>query len=165
MEWIALAVVVALALAVVVALAVAAAFARAVRSRRAGTASAEATPALTPDDRAELERGFARIEQEVAGTLETLLAARLQVLVSRGVPLRAMRSAPGEHTARLLFANGTVLIGRAERPGELYALAIQVHREGVAVESWHADPAGTVVRFRWPAGSADLVVMGLDQAD
>lgn len=153
MEWVALAVLIALALGWWG------------RRRHDRPAPEEEFPGLSPAELAELERGFARVERETSGTLETLLAARLRVLVSRGVPLRAMRRAPGEHTARLHFANGTVLIGQAERPGELYALAVQMHREGVQLASWHAGPDGTVLRFSWPQGGADLLVLGLDQAD
>lgn len=155
MKWVVLALLVALAVVL----------GRWLRRRRARQTAGSDLPDLSPQELTELEQGFARVEREESGILETLLAARLRVLVSRGVPLRAMRPAPGEHAARLVFANGTVLICRAERPGDLYALAIRVHREGARLASWGSGPDGTVLRFSWPEGGADLIALGLDQSD
>lgn len=122
-------------------------------------------PELTPEDEAELEREFAAVEKEGAHTLESLLDLRLRILSSRRVPLRAIRAAPGPHTGRLAFADSTVLLARARRAGELYRLAVAIPDNAITIQSWSHEPDGTVLVFRWPQESAELVVIGLDQAD
>lgn len=122
-------------------------------------------PELTPEDEAELEREFATVEQQGAHTLESLLDLRLRVLSSRRVPLRAIRAAPGPHTGRLAFADSTVLLARARRPGELYRLALAVRDNAITITAWSHEQEGTVLLFTWPGESAELVALGLDQAD
>lgn len=151
MEWVALL----LALALVVGLA-------GVRARRRPRRD---ELGLTPDDEAELTRGFAAAEHEDAHILETLLDRRLRTVQSRGVPLRAIRPAPGEHTGRLVFANGTVLLARARRPGDLYIVALNIRAHAICLTSWSRAPDGIVLCFQWEGKSAELLVLGLDQAD
>ncbi len=147
--------------------------ARALRDRRQRAAARRperhrhrpGDPELTPEDEVELERELAAVEREGAHTLEALLDLRLRVLVSRRVPLRAIRPAPGPHTGRLAFADSTVLLARARRPGELYRLALTVPDHAIVIESWSHEEDGTVLRFVWPEDSAELLVIGLDQAD
>ena len=162
---------VALALALLLGLALA----RALRDRRTSRADRAVRPArghrhkdeplLAPDDEAELAREFATVEHEEAHVLEALLDLRLRTVQSRRVPLRAIRAAPGPHTGRLVFANGTVLLARARRPGELYTVALNLRDHAVCLDSWTHEPDGTVLQFRWDGESAELVVLGLDQAD
>lgn len=122
-------------------------------------------PALTPDDEAELARGFAAAEHDDSHILDALLDRRLRTVQSRRVPLRAVRPAPGVHTGRLVFANGMVLLARARRPGELYLVALNVHAHAICLDSWSREPDGTVLRLTWNAETAELLALGLDQAD
>lgn len=120
---------------------------------------------LVPDDEAELARTLAAAAREESHTLESLVDHRLRVLASRHVPLRAIRAAPGPHTGRLAFADSTVLLARARRPGELYRLAVAIPDNAITIEAWSHEQDGTVLTFRWPQDSAELVVIGLDQSD
>lgn len=122
-------------------------------------------PQLNPQDELELERDFAAAAAEGAHTLESLIDVRLQQLCSRAVPLRAIHAAPGPHTGRLAFADSTVLLARARRPGELYRLALSLPEHSLTINSWTRELDGTVLRFSWEQQSAELVVIGLDQAD
>lgn len=153
-----------LALALVLGLMVA----RAVRDRSARPRTGARAPqdALAPQDESDLAREFAAVEEELGATRQRLLARRLEVLRTRQIPLRAVRPAPGPRTGRLVFADGTVVIARARRPGELYVMAVQLHDHAVCLESFTAADEGTVLRMVWPPeGSAELVALGLDQAD
>lgn len=124
-------------------------------------------PGLTPEDTAELTREFAAAAEESSHALESLLDRRLWVLASRRVPLRAIRHAAGlPHSGRLVFADGTVLLARAQRPGELYRLALAVaDGRSVTIDVWSHGPEGTALRCTWSRESADLLVLGLDQSD
>ena len=122
-------------------------------------------PEFAPEDAAELERQLAAIAAEGAHTLESLLGLRLRILSSRHVPLRAVRAAPGPRTGRLVFADSTVLLARARRSGELFRLALAIRAPAVTTESWSHEQDGTVLTFTWPRERAELVLIGLDQAD
>ncbi|USQ80654.1 hypothetical protein [Ornithinimicrobium faecis] len=165
MEWAALT----LALVLILGLALA----RALRDRRkpSGPHPAEqprrrlGDPELTPQDEAELTREFAAVAEESGHTLDSLLELRVRVLTSRRVPLRAIRAAPGPHTGRLAFADSTVLLARARQPGELYRLALALPDHAITIDSWSHEQDGTVLSFTWPQERAELLVIGLDQAD
>lgn len=165
MEWAALV----LALVLILGLALA----RALRSRSAppGPPRPEPLrrrlddPELAPQDEVELTREFAAVEAESGHTLESILELRVRVLASRRVPLRAIRAAPGPRTGRLAFADSTVLLARARRPGELYRLALALPDHAITIDAWSHEQDGTVLRFIWPQESAELLVIGLDQAD
>ncbi|WP_256841966.1 hypothetical protein [Ornithinimicrobium cryptoxanthini] len=122
-------------------------------------------PALTPDDEEDLARGFAAAEHDGSHILEALLDRRLRTVQSRRVPLRAVRPAPGVHTGRLVFANGMVLLARARRPSELYLVALNVRAHAICLDSWSHEPDGTVLRLTWNSETAELLALGLDQAD
>lgn len=122
-------------------------------------------PSIAPQDEAELTREFAAVEHESGHALESLLELRVRVLASRHVPLRAIRASPGPHTGRLVFADSTVLLARARQPGELYRLALALPGEALTIETWSHESDGTVLRFSWPGQSAELLLIGLDQAD
>src|SRR5699024_1983300 len=114
---------------------------------------------------AELARELAAAERDGAAALEVLLDRRLRILTSRRIPLRAIRSAPGPHTGRLAFADSTVLLGRARRPGELYRLAIAVPEQSVTIKSWTQEVEGAVLHLVWGQEQAEVIIVGLDQAD
>lgn len=161
MEWVALA----LALVLILGLALA----RALRDRRQPSARHSwrppEAPALAPEDEAELSREFAAVEQESGHRLTSLLDRRLRVLTSRRIPLRAIRPAPGPRTGRLVFADSTVLLARARRPGELYRLAVAVPEHSVTIDSWTHQQDGTVLHLVWAEDAVEVLAIGLNQAD
>lgn len=125
-----------------------------------------ATATLSAQDLADVRARFAAVLGEDARSRDVLVGARLEVLVRRRVPLRLLRPAPGEHVARLVFADGTVLLARAAEPGEIYRVAMHVEKHHVCLQAWAPHPDGQALRLAWdPRGHADLVALGLDQAD
>lgn len=166
MEWAA----VALALALILGLGIARAL-RAPGREPPGRAHAARTrkrlgdPAVSQEDAQDLARGFAEAERAAAHNLEALLEQRLHLVQSRRIPLRAIRAAPGPHTGRLVFADGTIVLVQARRPGELYRLALNIPDHALCVQGWTHKEDGTVLAFHWSDGQAELLVIGLDQAD
>lgn len=124
------------------------------------------TSTFDPADIAELAERFAAVDAEQARAHCFAIDMRLRVLAHRRVPLRAVQPAPTAGTARICFADGTVVLARAARPGELVNLVCGVHRAATCLASWNAGPAQTTMRFAWSHGrTADLIAIGLDQSD
>ena len=123
-------------------------------------------PPTPPPVKDELELRFDAVLEEASEIKKRLVSARLDVLRDRRVPLRTIRAAPGVHTARLLFANGTTVIAHARQPGQLYTVALHLRSAHVTLDSWAQEHDGLVLRLIWgPEGRAELVAEGLDQAD
>lgn len=153
MEWIGAAVLVLVVVLLVV---------QAVRRRAPG----QDDLGVAPQDEADLARAFEAVDRETGPTREKLLASRLEVLRQRRVPARRVRQVPGSDSARLAFADGTVLIVRSHKPGELYVMAVILAEHPVCVQDFNRVEQGTVVHLVWPPrGSLELEVLGLDQAD
>lgn len=122
--------------------------------------------ALDPADEEDLAQVFARVEAEAAHEqLLTHLADRLDGLVARRVPVRAVRAAPRSGLVRLGFADSTVLVARAVHPTELAALAMVVADRHVVPQSYSLRPEGLDLLLGWGSGTATLQVVGDDQAD
>lgn len=131
------------------------------RSRRV-RGQAEELPGVDPED---LDRVFAEVELEEAARRQALVDARLQLLQSRSVPVRAIRPAPGRNAVRLCFADTTVLLVSAQ-PGAFVDLAVALPKHPVCLTAWQRDATGTRVRLGWPPdGHVDLRAVGLDQPD
>ncbi len=132
-------------------------------ARRSGRGPDE--PVLSPGDVVELDELFARAHAEHSHEVDVLLAARLQPLVRRSVPVRAIRPAPGPHAVRICFADGTVVLARGHTPGDLGMLAFVLRSHAVRLESCQRDETGTQLVFRWTRDrSLGAVAVGLDQA-
>ena len=69
------------------------------------------------------------------------------------------------NTMTRMQADSTMLLARAHRPGELYRLAVAVPEHSVTLESWSHRPDGTVLHLVWPHDSAEVLAIGLDQAE
>lgn len=121
---------------------------------------------MSPQDEAELVHAFQSVDRELGAAREKLLAARLEVLRRRQVPARGVRQVPGADAARLAFADGTVLIVRARKAGDLYVMAVSLVEHPVCVRDVRHEEGNTVVQMVWPPhGHLELQVLGLDQAD
>lgn len=113
-----------------------------------------------------LDAALARVWAEHAGGADTLLDARLAVIVRRGVPARAIRPAPGTHTVRVVFADGTVLLCRGTGHGDFGRLGLALHHHSVRLGSYSRGAAGTRLEFQWhPDQHLAAVAVGLDQPD
>lgn len=96
----------------------------------------------------------------------TVLTHRLRVVQQRGVRIAAVRPAPIEHTARLVFADGTVVVIQTDHPYDLPDLAVRlvrgerVHLTAVAPEAAAVRLELTTLRRR-----VEVEATGFDQAD
>lgn len=96
----------------------------------------------------------------------TILAHQLRVVHRRGVRIAAVRPAPIEHTARLVFADSTVVVIRSDQPHDLPDLAVRLVR-GERVHLTRVAPELDAVRLELTTQSRRVQVRatGFDQAD
>ena len=103
-----------------------------------------------------------------ANDLALRLWCRLNPLVQRCVPARAIEAAPVPRAARLRFADGTAVIVTSVVPGDVGTLALAMRRGSVKATACGAGPDGaTRLVFICPGGHRELSlrVLGLDQPD
>lgn len=145
------------------------------RGARGGTPAAGRTGAGDPEvaaggwdeaDRRDLERMFAEVDAESAEVLLALLRTRMQDVLHRQVPVRAIRASPTRHVARICFSNGVVVLATTQRPGDLVPMAAAMLTTSVTLRTLELTPDGPLLGFGWhPQGRVQLVAVGLDQAD
>jgi len=143
------------------------------RRRRAGGAEPGQTPGTAPlpdastfpvDD--ELNAAFDAVLAAHAHELGDLLEMRLRGLIARQVPVRAIRPAPGTHTARICFADGTVVLARSGSGRELSAIVLGMQSGSVVVSGFTREDPLTRLDLRSRAGRPlALLAIGLDQPD
>lgn len=135
---------------------------RKVRAPVAGPAASTDGP---PSDAA-LDAAFDAVLAEHAHELRDLLETRLRGLVARRVPVRAVRRAPGSHTARICFADGTVVLARSAGTRDLVALVVGMQRGSVVLSGFAREGAGTRLDLSTQSGRPlALMALGLDQPD
>jgi len=150
-------------LAVVVAVLVVVAVARWVGAGRSSAADPEV--ALDLGDLSDLEARLAEVADEERAQLTARVAARLELVVARQVPVRGIERAPGGGCARVRFADGTSVLVRGTHPGDAGVLAARARRDAVLLRSCRAQANGAHLVFTTPKGDLDLVATGLDQPD
>jgi hypothetical protein len=124
-----------------------------------------AAEAVEPQD-GSLHEALERVWAEHAHGAETLLDARLHQLVQRGVPVRALRRAPGGRAVRVVFADNTVVLCRGTGTGDFGRLGLAMHRSAVRLGEFAHEETGTRLEFRWnPGQRLAAVAVGLDQPD
>lgn len=113
-----------------------------------------------------LQEALERVWAEHASSAEALLFARLHLLVQRGVPVRAIRRAPGSQVVRVVFADNTVVLCQGSGIGDFGRLGLAMHRSAVRLSGYAQEGAGTRLEFRWnPGQHLAAVAVGLDQPD
>jgi hypothetical protein len=113
-----------------------------------------------------LHEALERVWAEDAHAAETLLYARLHQLVQRGVPVRAIRRAPGGRIVRVVFADNTVVLCEGTGTGDFGRLGLAMHRSSVRLGGYVQEETGTRLEFRWnPDQRLAAVAVGLDQPD
>ena len=103
-----------------------------------------------------------------ANDLALRLWCRLNPLVQRCVPARAIEAAPVPRAARLRFADGTAVIVKSAVPGDVGVLGLAMRRASVIATACSTGPDGaTWLVFSCPGGHRELSlrVLGLDQPD
>lgn len=150
MEWLALAVLALLGAVVV---------------RRGGSRGRGAADPFGADS-GEVADRLARIVADAGSTQRRLLSGRLTSLRSHRVPLRAIRRSPVPKVARLLFADGTVILARSLVQGEVTRLGLMREAGSVVIADFGRHPDGIEVALRGVRGDACRVLaVGLDQSD
>ncbi len=96
-----------------------------------------------------LHEALERVWAEHASSAEALLYARLHQLVQRGVPVRAIRRAPGGQVVRVVFADNTVVLCQGTGIGDFGRLGLAMHRSAVRLSGYAQEEAGTRLEFRW----------------
>ena len=93
-----------------------------------------------------------------------LVKAKIRDVLRRGVPVNRLEPGPAMHTARAVFADGSIALVRSVPPGHLTEAAVACLR--MRVTAHPADPSddGDVV-FRWPRGQVLVELVGPDQPD
>lgn len=113
-----------------------------------------------------LHEALERVWAEHSRSAETLLYARLHLLVQRGVPVRAIRRAPGGQVVRVVFADNTVVLCHGTGSGDFGRLGMAMHRSAVRLGGYAHEETGTRLEFRWPPDQhLAAVAVGLDQPD
>ena len=113
-----------------------------------------------------LNDALERVWAEHAHDAETLLYARLHQLVQRGVPVRAIRRAPGNQVVRVVFADNTVVLCQGTGTGDFGRPGLAMHRSAVRLGGYVQEEDGTRLEFRWnPGQRLAAVAVGLDQPD
>ncbi len=95
---------------------------------------------------------------------QVIARARLATICRRGTPLRRVLPSPVAHVGRLLFADGTVLLGRAPRNGDLAVLSVAA-LQGMIRESRRPGPNLTMVFRCGGLGTIRVAIVGIDQPD
>jgi hypothetical protein len=110
---------------------------------------------------------FAAVVADEGETRGRRLEVRLDPLVKRAVPARAVEAAPGLPSARVRFADGTTVVARGDVPGDVGVLALWVRRGSVPPLSCSTDAEGAHLVFGSPDGhrTLSLLVTGLDQPE
>jgi len=113
----------------------------------------------------DLDAVFDRVLESHSRELGILLGSRLQRLVDRRVPVRAIREAPGTSAARVCFADGTIVLARGVEPGDFVRIAWGIHASSVWLQGFSRVDATTRLDLRWHEGRVAVVALGLDQPD
>ncbi len=114
----------------------------------------------------ELDAAFDAVLAAHSHELGDLLEMRLRGLIARQVPVRAIRPAPGTHTARLCFADGTVVLARSGGGRELSAIVLGMQSGSVVVSGFTREDPLTRLDLRSRTGRPLAVLaIGLDQPD
>lgn len=139
------------------------------RARRSARRPGETPPehAFDPNDLAELTASFAAItaEQHLVSPGESAaLRSRLQRVINRRSPIRAIAPAPVAGATRICFADGTRVLVR-NQGGRLAMLAYEAAHYPVCLRACRVGPEGPELTFDYYGGQVVAVVVGLDQAD
>lgn len=93
-----------------------------------------------------------------------LVKAKVRDVIRRGVPLNRLERGPVAHTARVVFADGSVAVVRSVPEGHLTAAAIACLRTRVVARPAASGSDGDL-EFRWLGGQVLVQLMGPDQPD
>ncbi len=117
---------------------------------------------VDPGDAAELDR----IARELAREHHRAVAASLWVLLDtlhkRGVPLREVRPVPGiRGQGVLVFADGSAILARSPRPGDLGTVAVASLQERVLLTAAADTGSEFAIQLSWGADARQLAAVAV----
>ena len=119
---------------------------------------------FSPQDLADLETVAAQVAGEFAVSAPEIIVATTTRLLQRQVPVRGVSGtalAPG--VAELRFADGTVVVVRAEHPGDLGKLAVWVVQGTVALLGLDAAHGRVTLELAHAGHRLRLTALGVRQ--
>lgn len=93
-----------------------------------------------------------------------LVRAKVRDVLRRGVPVNRIEPGPVLHTARAVFADGSIALVRSVPPGHLMEAAVACLRMRVTAHPAEESQEGDIV-FRWRRGQVLVELIGPDQPD
>jgi len=120
--------------------------------------------ALSEEDLAELTEIGRQVAMEYGASSPAVIRLNLARLVSRRVPVRAIRSGGTREVAGLCFADGTVVLVRGFRTGDLGRLAVRAVLHQLTFEDYHAGRDGVIIDLASPRERVSVLAVGLDRA-
>ena len=93
-----------------------------------------------------------------------LVKAKVHDVLRRGVPVNRLEPGPAVHTARVVFADGSIALVRSVPPGHLMEAAVACLRTRVTAHPADANAEGDIV-VSWRRGQVLVELIGPDQPD
>jgi hypothetical protein len=93
-----------------------------------------------------------------------LVRAKVRDVLRRGVPVNRIEPGPVLHTARAVFADGSIALVRSVPPGHLMEAAVACLRMRVTAHPVDESEEGDIV-FQWRRGHVLVELVGPDQPD
>ena len=93
-----------------------------------------------------------------------LVQAKVRDVLRRGVPVNRIEPGPMYHTARAIFADGSIAVVKSIPEGNLMPAAVACLRTRVTARPAALDSEGDIVLL-WRGGQVLVELMGPDQPD
>lgn len=119
---------------------------------------------LARADVAELSRIGRQVAADYGFSSPVVIRSNLARLVSRRVPVRAIRRGGAEQVGALCFADGTVVLVRGQHAGDLGRLAVRALHQQLTFEDFHADSDQLIIELAGPHERLSVVAVGLEPA-
>jgi hypothetical protein len=116
---------------------------------------------LAASDVDELARIGALVAAEYGLSSPAVLSANLTRLIRRQVPVRGLHAAAVRSIGGLQFADGTVVLVRGRRVGDLGRVAVGLQFGSVHLDDFHADPDGVVLDVSYGGRHDQLCALGI----
>lgn len=119
---------------------------------------------LAEADVAELTEIGRQVAAEYGASSPAVIRLTLARLVNRRVPVRAIRAGGSQEVAALCFADGTVVMIRGFRSGDLGRLAVRALLQQLTFEDYHSGRDGVIIDLAGPRERVSVLAVGLDRA-
>lgn len=118
---------------------------------------------LSATDVAELTEIGRRVAAEHGQSSPTVITTNLARLMGRRVPVRAVRPGAIRTLGVLCFADGTTVIVKGHRPGDLGRIAAGIYFGRVELAAFRPEGSGVTVEVRFGRRQESLSALGITQ--